>query len=454
MVDIPLKGVHKVRAKGRTYYYAWRGGPAIKDGDGNYLAPGDPAFLTVYNDIVASVRVSDKQRFAWLVERYKGSTEYKATADSTKRVWGPWLDKIKDQFGKTRISYFDRTEKIRPIIRKWRAKWSKQPRTADLGMQVLSRICSHGVDPEGVLTSNPCIGIKHLYKGDRSDIIWLDAEIKQLKAATSEEVGFAIELAAHTGLRLGDLLRLSWSHVGENEITLYTSKGAKQRLVAIIPLYDALRELLASIPRRATTVLTNTRARPWTVNGFGTSFDDVKIAAKMKPDPTIKGDNTPDIDKHFHDLRGTAATKFYIAGIPIRSIAEIMAWDEESVEKIIRRYVGRAALTKSIIEQLNSAGTQAAKPADLPTMHAVGGVYFIAAGEFVKIGWSISVPERLKALQTSSSRKLTVLRVIPGEREDEAKFHREFAEHRAEGEWFRIEGTLAAFLGTERVQKV
>jgi hypothetical protein len=52
-----------------------------------------------------------------------------------------------------------------------------------------------------------------------------------------------------------------------------------------------------------------------------------------------------------------------VAGIPIRSIAEIMAWDEESVEKIIRRYVNRTALTKALIEQMNEAGTKTVKPA-------------------------------------------------------------------------------------------
>jgi len=56
---------------------------------------------------------------------------------------------------------------------------------------------------------------------------------------------------------------------------------------------------------------------------------------------------------HFHDLRGTAATKFYLARLPVRVIAEIMAWDEESVERIIRRYVDRSAATRAIIRQLN-----------------------------------------------------------------------------------------------------
>ena len=74
------------------------------------------------------------------------------------------------------------------------------------------------------------------------------------------------------------------------------------------------------------------------------AFNRAKIAAGMD-----------DRDLHFHDLRGTAATKFYIAGLSERVIAEIMAWEEEHVEKIIRRYVDRAAATKAIIRQLNEA---------------------------------------------------------------------------------------------------
>jgi site-specific recombinase XerD len=60
--------------------------------------------------------------------------------------------------------------------------------------------------------------------------------------------------------------------------------------------------------------LTNQRRRPWTRDGFGTAINRAKIAAGMD-----------DRDLHFHDLRGTAATKFYIAGVPKRVIAEILA---------------------------------------------------------------------------------------------------------------------------------
>jgi integrase len=110
-----------------------------------------------------------------------------------------------------------------------------------------------------------CEGIKQLYSSDRSEIIWTDADIAQLKKAGGSrkiegkqtelpclpEVAHAVDLAAHTGLRLSDLLRLSWSHVGEDAITFSTGESRGRR-EAIIPLYDDLRALLARIPKRAT----------------------------------------------------------------------------------------------------------------------------------------------------------------------------------------------------------
>src|SRR5262249_9049604 len=93
------------------------------------------------------------------------------------------------------------------------------------GMQVLSRVLSFAVDPLGKLAGNPCEGIKQLYGGNRSEIIWTDADIAQLKKICSPEIAHAVDLAAHTGLRLGDLLRLSWSHVGEDAIIIATGKA-------------------------------------------------------------------------------------------------------------------------------------------------------------------------------------------------------------------------------------
>jgi integrase len=333
MVMVELKGLHIVKAKGRTYYYAWRGGPAVKG------EPGTPAFQAAYNEAVANHRAPDQKKFKSAVYLYKASQDYQKLADSTRRNWSRWLDRINDHFGDLSIAQFDRPEKIRPLIIKWRAKWADKPRTADYGMQVLSRVLAYCVDPLGKVASNPCEGIRQVYSGSRAEIIWTDADIAHLKKTCSPEIAHAVDLAAHTGLRLGDLLRLSWSHVGEDAIVVKTSKTKSE---AIIPLYDALRDVLARIPRRSPVILTNSKNRPW--SGFGASY----TKAKTKAWPG-------GIDLHFHDLRGTAATKFYLGGMSEREIGEIMGWEEESVRKIIRRYVDRQAAIKDRIRKLNEA---------------------------------------------------------------------------------------------------
>jgi integrase len=334
MVKIDLKGIKKKTAKGNVYYYAWLNGPRLRG------EPGSPEFIASFVEAVENHRAPDTRRFRSVITHYRASAEYRKLAESTRAQWGKWLDRIGEYFGELSIAQFDRSEKIRPVIRRWRNQWADTPRTADYALQVLSRVVAHAVDPMGKIAGNPCEGIKRLYNNDRSEIIWTDSDVTSIKDTCSAEIGYAVDLAGHTGLRLGDLLRLSWSHVGDDAIVLATGKS-RQKREAIIPLYDGLREVLARIPKRSTTILTSSKRRPWTADGFGSSFNKAKIDAGLS-----------ERDLHFNDLRGTAATKFYIAGFTMREIAETLAWEEESVEKIIRRYVGRTAAIKARIKKL------------------------------------------------------------------------------------------------------
>jgi integrase len=333
MVRIDIKGIHKVKARGRTYRYAWRGGPRLRG------EPGSLAFMADYNAAIEARRLPDPGRFRALVTLYKSSGDYQKLADSTKRMWSPWLDRIGQYFGQLSIAQFERPEKIRPIILRWRLRYAGTPRTADMGLQVLSRVCAYAADPLGKIAGNPCRGIKTLYSSDRSEIIWTDADIARIKKVCNAEIAHAVDLAAATGLRRRDLLRLSWSNVGSDAIVITTGKS-RHRCEAIIPLYDNLRAVLARIPKRSTTILTSSKGRPWAYDGFGVMFNIAKRAAGID-------------GLHFHDLRGTAATRFYTAGLPERVIAEIMGWEEKSVATIIRKYVDRSAATKAIIRQLN-----------------------------------------------------------------------------------------------------
>lgn len=85
MVMVELKGLHTVRAKGRVYYYAWRGGPAVKG------EPGTPEFQDSYNEAIASRQAPSSTKFSASITRYRASDDYKNLAESTRRNWGPWL---------------------------------------------------------------------------------------------------------------------------------------------------------------------------------------------------------------------------------------------------------------------------------------------------------------------------------------------------------------------------
>ncbi len=246
MINVPLKGLHIVRSKGRTYYYAWRGGPRID-------APfGTPEFHAEFADAKRPATALDKHRFSTWITLYKDSDEYKDLADSTKRVWGPWFDHIRDEFGRLSVRQFDRP-KIRVDIKRWRAKWKDRPRERPTRLNKFSsRILSYAVS-EGALTLNPCEGIPNLYESDRAEIIWTNADLETLYKHASPEVANAAKLASLTGLRYGDLFRLSWSHVGPNAIEIKTGKSRGKR-GAIVPIYGAIRELLKTLPRRSTTV--------------------------------------------------------------------------------------------------------------------------------------------------------------------------------------------------------
>jgi integrase len=336
VVRYPLKGVFKVTANGHTYWYAWRGPPLGPRLSG---LPGSPEFHASYVEAHAALHTPDPGRFRSLVVAYRASSDYQTLSASTRQVWAPWLDRIDAHFGDLRIVQFERTVKIRPIIIRWRSQWADRPRTADFFIQVLSRILSHATDTLGKLAGNPCDGIKTLYRVDRSELIWTATDIDRLKQTCSPEIAHAADLAATTGLRLGDLVRLSWSHIGADEIVITTGKSRHKRS-ARVPLYEGLREVLARIPKRATTVLTSRRARPWTTKGLGNAF-------------TLAKNKCGFADLHFHDLRGTAATRFYTAGLRENVVAEIMGWEEAHVSKIIRRYVDRSTVIKAAIAELN-----------------------------------------------------------------------------------------------------
>lgn len=92
----------------------------------------------------------------------------------------------------------------------------------------------------------------------------------------------------------------------------------------------------------ATTILTNSRGEPW--RGFNSSWQ--KSLDKAFPNGT---------ELHFHDMRGTAATNFFRAGLRLREIAAIMGWTDARVERLIDAYVKRDEILANRVRRIEQA---------------------------------------------------------------------------------------------------
>lgn len=337
-------GTHRPWSKGKQYIYAWRGGPRL------HAEPGTPEFVAELATAQASRHKPDPTRIAGFVAEFRSSPDWLqgSIGPATRKLWNPHLDRIVEHFGPLRVAQFDRPE-IKAEIRRWRDQKRSTPSAADNAMRALSRLLSYGVD-HGRLSINHAFKIEKLADTDRSEIIWEPEELARLQTECSPELWLVIRLAIESGLRQDDCRTLLWSHVKRDRwvIEKPTQKSRRGqategRKIAVVPLFGPVRAVLDEVPRRSTHVLTNTLGRPWTAS-LSDSFAE---AAKRAG-----------VDKHFNDLRGTAATRLYLAGVEMRVIAEIMGWEEEFVEKIIRRYVGRVAATKALIAKLDGTGPE------------------------------------------------------------------------------------------------
>lgn len=79
-------------------------------------------------------------------------------------------------------------------------------------------------------------------------------------------------------------------------------------------------------------------------------------------------------------------------------------------------------------------------------------VYFVACGEFVKIGMSEKPLARFRKMRTDNPFVLTLLHTMIGGFALERSLHLRFAEYRHQYEWFRHEGALKVWI-EEQIKK-
>lgn len=320
---VNLKGIHKVRARlangsVRIYYYAWRGGPKID------AVPGSPDFVRAYNDAHAALKRPDGRFFMSIITQFKSAPEFTKLAPSTAKAYRYYIKLIEDEFGDLPIAALS-DKRMRGEFKQWRDRFANTPRKADYAWTTLARILSFAKD-RGFITTNPCERGGRLYASDRAEKIWSDEQVAAFLTSAPDEQALAMMLALWTGQRQGDLLRLPWSAYDGNSIRLRQSKTRRR---VVIPVGEPLRVLLDRTTRRGPLILTNSRGKPWTSDGFRTSWGNACARAGIS-------------GLTFHDIRGSAVVRLALSDATVPQIASFTGHSLKDVEAVLdAHYLGR-----------------------------------------------------------------------------------------------------------------
>lgn len=324
-------GLHVVKktlkAGVRWYVYAWRGGPCIHEQDGRRP--------TITRDLIlkaGAVKVNPKHGLPGLIADYRASPEFTKNAPDTQSDYRRSLDRIEAKFGKAPLEVFN-DYRMRGKVIAFRDEWQHQPRTADKLTVMFGTLLAWATE-RGRLKVNIASAIPLLHSADHSEDIWQDSDWEAISATASKELMTALRLASLTGLRLGDLVRLDWTHVKDKAIVMVTAKRKKR---VVIPILPELRALLDSIPGEG-AVLKNSRGKAWTSSGLGSVYQ------KAKGDLTVR----------IHDLRGTYVTWLCTKGLTDEEIHRIIGWSLGRINDMRARYVDEARVVVSLVERLSA----------------------------------------------------------------------------------------------------
>ncbi|WP_048708728.1 tyrosine-type recombinase/integrase [Microvirga massiliensis] len=298
-------------------------------------------------DLASLGSLGPNLRFLCQLWQTSGSFK-KERAASTQAEYRRMLNRISEQIGDVPLEALNDPRSFDEI-----SNWHELigelsgPREADNRMSVLSALLSWASGNSEIPTVrvNQIIGFERLYVGDRSGKIFSDEQIEVLLAATDPMIGTGVEIASETALRISDVLRLPWSAY-DGEILRTTigkrRKGQAPRGVAI-PCTERLKRRLDGMERVGVTILTTPTGYPWERHNFSRRFRAAVSACGIE-------------DRHFHDLRGTAITRFARLNFSAEMISSITGHSVKTVTSIIEKYLKRDELmARSVIAGVDAS---------------------------------------------------------------------------------------------------
>ena len=325
MVRINLKGIHRWKKRladgSRVEYHSLRGVKGSTFWKSTDAHPvGSPGYLAAYQ--AAAHPVKPENTFARVIDDYLASSEFMDLAPRTKADYQLWINRIRDKFATAPLSAFEK-RKIRDVALKWRDQW--RGKQAAYAWTVLRRLVSWA-NGRGRIEAYHFKGGTDLYQSNRADVIWTEPEIVTMEEGAPAHIHKALRAAAETGLRPGDLVRLSKSHVQATprgrRIQIRT---AKKKRMASIPVTQKMAAIIDAAPT-GMTILTDRDGKRWEEKRLAHAVTYWRDRLGLRK------------ELRFYDARGSAATRLVLAGASLGEVANCMGWSIKTAAQMIEVY--------------------------------------------------------------------------------------------------------------------
>ena len=217
-MDVRIKHINKVTAKGRTYYYCRITGQRIS------ADPETPEFAAEVSRVRKGLKKDARpegKTLGALIRSYKNSTDFKEKRERTRADYYRIFDYLQplDDMPLRQISP--------PFIRRLQSKRSDKNgvRAANYTVQILSVLFNYGI-AQGIVRYNPAARIKKLKSksGDNANRPWDIGEREAVMDAAPDYMKVPIALGMYAGFRIGDAITVRKSQYKDGRLEINQRK--------------------------------------------------------------------------------------------------------------------------------------------------------------------------------------------------------------------------------------
>jgi integrase len=265
----------------------------------------------------------DEGCFAMVIRAFLNSPKFNGYSAATQATWGRELRFAErpDTLGAVSI------DRIRPaLVQAFLDGFSDRRGKQQVSLRALRQLERWAIVRE-LLPSPITIGVE-IETSDDGHIPWTDNQVALAEQFASESYSRVVTLAANTGQRGSDLVKMRWTDIEEiNGRPGINVKQKKTGRELWIPFTQPLIAAIATWERRPGFILLRPTGIPWTRHRLSDAW---RLEVRRKP--ALE----PLAGLVIHGLRATACVRLSRAGATTRQISDMVGMSEGMVARYCR----------------------------------------------------------------------------------------------------------------------